>query len=82
MGCLEISAERLSIAWDVEVSSFKTIEPNAMRIGKGIDVTASLICDIPQLRYLEVDKDEIWLIPGNDFNDVVNVKSNVRWIIE
>lgn len=82
MGCLEISAERLSIAWDVEVSSFKTIEPNAMRFGKGIDVTASLICDIPQLRYLEVDKDEIWLIPGNDFNDVVNVKSNVRWIIE
>lgn len=82
MGCLEISAERLSIAWDVEVSSFKTIEPNAMRIGQGIDVTASLICDIPQLRYLEVDKDEIWLIPGNDFNDVVNVKSNVRWIIE
>ena len=82
MGCLEISVQRLSVAWEAEVLSFKTIDPNALRIGQGIDVTASLICDIPQLRYLEVDKDEIWLTPDNNFNGIVNVRSNVRWYIE
>lgn len=53
------------------------------RIGNGITFFASVVCTIPQDRYLYVLSDDvIWLTDANNYNVDVVVKANVRWTIE
>ena len=59
------------------------VSADAFRIGKGIEFSASLVCTIPQDRYLFVLSDEVvWLVAENNYSADVEVKSNVRWTIE
>lgn len=81
-GCLTVRAERVG----------ESITASAMRIGEGIraeaeclgehlNVACSLVCSIPNVAYLHVMPDVVWLTPdmiGGEFD----IYSNVVWRID
>ena len=46
---------------------------------KGMKVSIGVVCDVGKQAYLKVDPDYIWLMPSNNFEDNVDVLSNVVW---
>lgn len=55
---------------------------NARRIGSGINFRCGLICTVGEAAYLNVEPENIWLLPDNGFEAEVVVYSNVTWVIE
>lgn len=44
-----------------------------------IKITVGVVCDAGKQSYLKVDPEYIWLMPSNNFEDNVDVLSNVVW---
>lgn len=44
-----------------------------------IKVSVGVVCDVGKDAYLRVYPDYIWLMPSNNFEDNVDVLSNVVW---
>lgn len=44
-----------------------------------IEVKAGVVCDVGKDAYLSVSPDYIWLMSSNNFEDNVDVLSNVVW---
>lgn len=45
----------------------------------GMKVSIGVVCDVGKQAYLKVDPEYIWLMPSNNFEDNVDVLSNVVW---
>lgn len=58
------------------------IKVKATRIGKGLQVSCSLVCSRNKAAYLRVSPKHIFLMPGNNFKDDVLVYSNVVWKVD
>ena len=43
------------------------------------DRSIGVVCDVGKQAYLKVDPEYIWLMPSNNFEDNVDVLSNVVW---
>lgn len=82
-GCLTVRAERVG----------KGITASAMRIGDGIraeafglgehlNVSCSLVCSIPNIRYLYAVPDVVWLSPDDLAGAEFDIYSNVVWKID
>ena len=52
------------------------------RLAEPIDFEISLICTINTDKYLIVTPEVVWLNEDNDWSAVIEIKSNVEWIIE
>ena len=51
------------------------------RKGEPLSFRCGIVCPISQGLHLRVPKEEIWLLPENDFSDEVVVYANVTWTI-
>lgn len=66
MGCISVHIEAVK---GINVSASAT----------GMKVSIGVVCDVGKQAYLKVDPDYIWLMPSNNFEDNVDVLSNVVW---
>ena len=62
--------------WNV---SAKADEMKVSASATGMKVSIGVVCDVGKQAYLKVDPDYIWLMPSNNFEDNVDVLSNVVW---
>lgn len=72
MGCISVHIEAIKgigKADEMKVSASAT----------GMKVSIGVVCDVGKQAYLKVDPDYIWLMPSNNFEDNVDVLSNVVW---
>lgn len=72
MGCISVHIEAvkgINKADEMKVSASAT----------GMKVSIGVVCDVGKQAYLKVDPDYIWLMPSNNFEDNVDVLSNVVW---
>ena len=73
MGCIRVNIEA-SKGIKVGTSPLFGINPN-----RSIKVSVGIVCDVGKDAYLRVEPDYIWLMPSNNFEDNVDVLSNVVW---
>ena len=73
MGCISVHIEAVkgigNVSAKVKVSASAT----------GMKVSIGVVCDVGKQAYLKVDPEYIWLMPSNNFEDNVDVLSNVVW---
>ena len=72
MGCISVHIEAIKSIGNV----------SAMKVSAsatGMKVSIGVVCDVGKQAYLKVDPDYIWLMPSNNFEDNVDVLSNVVW---
>lgn len=67
MGCISVHIEAIKGIGNVSVKA------DEMKVSIGV------VCDVGKQSYLKVDPDYIWLMPSNNFEDNVDVLSNVVW---
>lgn len=67
MGCISVHIEA--------VKGIGNVSPKADEM----KVSIGVVCDVGRQAYLKVDPDYIWLMPSNNFEDNVDVLSNVVW---
>lgn len=67
MGCISVHIEAIKDIGNVSVKA------DEMKVSIGV------VCDVGKLAYLKVDPEYIWLMPSNNFEDNVDVLSNVLW---
>ncbi len=67
MGCISVHIEAIKGIGNVSVKA------DEMKVSIGV------VCDVGKQAYLKVDPDYIWLMPSNNFEDNVDVLSNVVW---
>lgn len=67
MGCISVHIEAIKGIGNVSAKS------DEMKVSIGV------VCDVGKQAYLKVDPDYIWLMPSNNFEDNVDVLSNVVW---
>lgn len=67
MGCISVHIEAIKGIGNVSVKA------DEMKVSIGV------VCDVGKQAYLKVDPEYIWLIPSNNFEDNVDVLSNVVW---
>lgn len=67
MGCISVHIEAIKGIWNVSVKA------DEMKVSIGV------VCDVGKQAYLKVDPEYIWLMPSNNFEDNVDVLSNVVW---
>lgn len=72
MGCIRVNIEASK---GIKVSTFPLSGINVC----SIKVSVGIVCDVGKDAYLRVEPDYIWLIPSNNFEDNVDVLSNVVW---
>lgn len=68
MGCISVHIEAVKGIGNVSANS-----------ATGMKVSIGVVCDVGKQAYLKVDPDYIWLMPSNNFEDNVDVLSNVVW---
>lgn len=68
MGCISVHIEAIKGIGNVSSAS-----------ATGMKVSIGVVCDVGKQAYLKVDPDYIWLMPLNNFEDNVDVLSNVVW---
>ncbi len=66
MGCISVHIEAVK---GINVSA----KADEMKVSIGV------VCDVGKQAYLKVDPDYIWLMPSNNFEDNIDVLSNVVW---
>lgn len=67
MGCISVHIEAVKGIGNVSAKA------DEMKVSIGV------VCDVGKQAYLKVDPDCIWLMPSNNFEDNVDVLSNVVW---
>nr|DAW36720.1 MAG TPA: hypothetical protein [Caudoviricetes sp.] len=67
MGCISVHIEAIKGIGNVSAKA------DEMKVSIGV------VCDVGKQAYLKVDPDYIWLMPSNNFEDNVDVLSNVVW---
>lgn len=67
MGCISVHIEAVKGIGNVSAKA------DEMKVSIGV------ACDVGKQAYLKVDPDYIWLMPSNNFEDNVDVLSNVVW---
>lgn len=67
MGCISVHIEAIKDIGNVSVKA------------DGMKVSIGVVCDVGKQAYLKVDPEYIWLMPSNNFEDNVDVLSNVVW---
>lgn len=67
MGCISVHIEAIKGIGNVSAKA------DEMKVSIGV------VCDVGKQAYLKVDPDSIWLMPSNNFEDNVDVLSNVVW---
>lgn len=67
MGCISVHIEAIKDIGNVSVKA------DEMKVSIGV------VCDVGKQAYLKVDPEYIWLMPSNNFEDNVDVLSNVVW---
>lgn len=67
MGCISVHIEAVKGIGNVSVKA------DEMKVSIGV------VCDVGKPAYLKVDPEYIWLMPSNNFEDNVDVLSNVVW---
>lgn len=67
MGCISVHIEAIKGIGNVIVKA------DEMKVSIGV------VCDVGKQAYLKVDPEYIWLMPSNNFEDNVDVLSNVVW---
>lgn len=67
MGCISVHIEAVKGIGNVSAKA------DEMKVSIGV------VCDVGKQAYLKVDPDYIWLVPSNNFEDNVDVLSNVVW---
>lgn len=67
MGCISVHIEAVNGIGNVSAKA------DEMKVSIGV------VCDVGKQAYLKVDPDYIWLMPSNNFEDNVDVLSNVVW---
>lgn len=67
MGCISVHIEAIKGIGNVSVKA------DEMKVSIGV------VCDVGKQAYLKVDPEYIWLMPSNNFEDNVDVLSNVVW---
>lgn len=67
MGCISVHIEAVKGIGNVSAKA------EEMKVSIGV------VCDVGKQAYLKVDPDYIWLMPSNNFEDNVDVLSNVVW---
>lgn len=67
MGCISVHIEVIKGIGNVSAKA------DEMKVSIGV------VCDVGKQAYLKVDPDYIWLMPSNNFEDNVDVLSNVVW---
>ena len=67
MGCISVHIEAVKGIGNVSAKA------DEMKVSIGV------VCDVGKQAYLKVDPDYIWLMPSNNFEDNVDVLSNVVW---
>lgn len=80
---LETSFKR--IGKPVELSFERTdkpLEASFKRIGKPVEVSFSRVCSVSRNFYLRVSPGVVWLNEDNNWQAVISVTANVKWIIE
>ena len=76
MGCISVHIEAVNGIGNV---SAKADEMKVSASATGMKVSIGGVCDVGKQAYLKVDPDYIWLMPSNNFEDNVDVLSNVVW---
>lgn len=76
MGCIQVNI-KTDQRMAVSITAGKGLDVSA-QFNRPIQVTCGVICDV-QKKYLSVNPDYIWLMPSNNFEDNVDVLSNVVW---
>ena len=82
-GCIQISFKR--IGKPIELSFERTdkpLEASFKRIGKPIEVSFCRVCPVSGDFYLRVSPKVVWLNEDNNWQAVISVTANVKWIIE
>jgi hypothetical protein len=54
----------------------------AAKIGKGINIACSLVCTVDKEFFLDVAPDVVWLTYDELSSADIEIRSNVKWIIE
>lgn len=67
MGCISVHIEAVKGIGNVSAKA------DEMKVSIGV------VCDVGKQAYLKVDPEYIWLMPSNNFEDNVDVLSNVVW---
>lgn len=67
MGCISVHIEAIKGIGNVSAKA------DEMKVSIGV------VCDVGKQAYLKVAPDYIWLMPSNNFEDNVDVLSNVVW---
>lgn len=76
MGCISVHIEAVKGIGNVSV---KADEMKVFASTTGMKVSIGVVCDVGKQAYLKVDPEYIWLMPSNNFEDNVDVLSNVVW---
>ena len=76
MGCISVHIEAIKGIGNVIV---KADEMKVSASETGMKVSIGVVCDVGKQAYLKVDPEYIWLMPSNNFEDNVDVLSNVVW---
>lgn len=76
MGCISVHIEAIKGIGNVSV---KADEMKVSASTTGMKVSIGVVCDVGKQAYLKVDPEYIWLMPSNNFEDNVDVLSNVVW---
>lgn len=77
MGCIRVNIE-VSKGINVNTSPLYGINVS-VNPSRSIKVSVGVVCDVGKDAYLTVNPDYIWLMPSNNFEDSVDVLSNVVW---
>ncbi|WP_298048198.1 hypothetical protein [uncultured Bacteroides sp.] len=77
MGCIRVNIEA-SKGINVNTSPLYGINVS-VNPSRSIKVSVGVVCDVGKDAYLTVNPDYIWLMPSNNFEDNVDVLSNVVW---
>ena len=76
MGCISVHIEAIKGIGNV---SAKADEMKVSASATGMKESIGVVCDVGKQAYLKVDPEYIWLMPSNNFEDNVDVLSNVVW---
>jgi hypothetical protein len=76
MGCISVHIEAIKGIGNVSV---KADEMKVFASATGMKVSIGVVCDVGKQAYLKVTPEYIWLMPSNNFEDNVDVLSNVVW---
>lgn len=77
MGCIRVN---IYASKGIKVSTSPSLGMNvSVNPSFSIKVSVGVVCDVGKDAYLTVNPDYIWLMPSNNFEDSVDVLSNVVW---